>query len=110
MKAGTIDQARSWFLQPTLNFITVCHYAGYDPAILNIRWESNKETREKENAKICEVCKVMDLLRCLMNKPRRTMGWLSFCNNQGEVEVYDEEQDWKYNWKFIKQKKFTIRM
>ena len=47
-----IDQARSWFLQPTSNFITVCHYAGYDPGYIKYKMRKAIEKQEeKENGK-----------------------------------------------------------
>ena len=47
-----IDQARSWFLQPTSNFITVCHYAGYDPGYIKYKMTKAIEKQErKENGK-----------------------------------------------------------
>ena len=49
---NTIDQARSWFLQPTSNFITVCHYAGYDPGYIKYKMrKAIKKQEEKENGK-----------------------------------------------------------
>ena len=45
-----IDQARSWFLQPTSNFTTVCYYAGYDPGYINYKMRKAIEKQErKEN-------------------------------------------------------------
>ena len=41
-----IDQARSWFLQPTSNFITVCYYAGYDPGY--IKYKMGKAIQKQE--------------------------------------------------------------
>ena len=47
-----IDQARSWFLQPTSNFISVCHYAGYDPGYIKYKMKKAIEKQEaKENDK-----------------------------------------------------------
>jgi hypothetical protein len=47
-----IDQARSWFLQPTKNFFTVCYYAGYDPGYINYKMKKAIEKQErKENGK-----------------------------------------------------------
>lgn len=47
-----IDQARSWFLRPTSNFITVCHYAGYDPGYIKYKMTKAIEKQErKENGK-----------------------------------------------------------
>ena len=47
-----IDQARSWFLQPTSNFINVCYYAGYDPGYIKYKMKKAIEKQEaKENDK-----------------------------------------------------------
>ena len=47
-----IDQARSWFLQPTSNFITVCYYAGYDPGYIKYKMtKAIEKQEEKENGK-----------------------------------------------------------
>ena len=47
-----IDQASSWFLRPTSNFITVCHYAGYDPGYIKYKMTKAIEKQErKENGK-----------------------------------------------------------
>tara|TARA_A100001391_G_scaffold41552_1_gene23862 strand:- start:110 stop:403 length:294 start_codon:yes stop_codon:yes gene_type:complete len=47
-----IDQARSWFLQPTSNFVTVCYYAGYDPGYIKYKMTKAIEKQErKENGK-----------------------------------------------------------
>ena len=47
-----IDQARSWFLQPTKNFFTVCYYAGYDPGYIKYKMRRAIEKQEeKENGK-----------------------------------------------------------
>ena len=47
-----IDQARTWFLQPTSNFVTVCYYAGYDPGYIKYKMKKAKEKQErKENGK-----------------------------------------------------------
>ena len=47
-----IDQARSWFLQPTSNFMTVCYYAGYDPGYIKYKMRKAIEKQErKENGK-----------------------------------------------------------
>ena len=48
-----IDQARSWFLQPTSNFITVCHYAGYDPGYIKYKMTKaiEKQERKEKNGK-----------------------------------------------------------
>ena len=47
-----IDQARSWFLHPTLNFTTVCHYAGYDPGYIKYKMTKAIQKQErKENVK-----------------------------------------------------------
>ncbi len=47
-----IDQARSWFLQPTSNFITVCYYAGYDPGYIKYKMtKAIEKQEEKENDK-----------------------------------------------------------
>ena len=49
---NAIDQARSWFLHPTLNFTTVCHYAGYDPAYIKYKMTKAIQKQErKENVK-----------------------------------------------------------
>ena len=45
-----IDQARTWFLQPTSNFVTVCYYAGYDPGYIKYKMKKAIEKQErKEN-------------------------------------------------------------
>ena len=44
---NTIDQARSWFLRPTSNFVTVCHYAGYDPGYIKYRMTKAIEIQER---------------------------------------------------------------
>ena len=45
-----IDQARTWFLQPTSNFVTVCYYAGYDPGYIKYKMKKAIERQErKEN-------------------------------------------------------------
>ena len=45
-----IDQARSWFLRPTSNFVTVCYYAGYDPGYIKYKMKKAIERQErKEN-------------------------------------------------------------
>ena len=47
-----IDQARSWFLQPTSNFITVCYYAGYAPGYIKYKMtKAIEKQEEKENGK-----------------------------------------------------------
>ena len=47
-----IDQARSWFLRPTSNFVTVCYYAGYDPGYIKYKMTKAIEKQErKENGK-----------------------------------------------------------
>tara|TARA_R100000664_G_scaffold4873_1_gene9623 strand:- start:1276 stop:1578 length:303 start_codon:yes stop_codon:yes gene_type:complete len=47
---NAVDQARSWFLHPTSNFITVCHYAGYDPGYIQYKMKKAiKKQEEKEH-------------------------------------------------------------
>ena len=47
-----IDQARSWFLRPTSNFVTVCYYAGYDPGYIKYKMtKAIEKQEEKENGK-----------------------------------------------------------
>ena len=49
---NVIDQARSWFLRPTSNFVTVCNYAGYDPGYIKYKMTKAIEEQErKENGK-----------------------------------------------------------
>ena len=47
---SAVDQARSWFLHPTSNFFTVCHYAGYDPGYIQYKMKKAiKKQEEKEH-------------------------------------------------------------
>ena len=48
-----IDQARSWFLRPTSNFVTVCYYAGYDPGYIKYKMTKaiEKQERKEKNGK-----------------------------------------------------------
>ena len=48
-----IDQARSWFLRPTSNFVTVCNYAGYDPGYIKYKMTKaiEKQERKEKNGK-----------------------------------------------------------
>ena len=50
---NVIDQARSWFLQPTSNFVTVCYYAGYDPGYIKYKMTKaiEKQERKEKNGK-----------------------------------------------------------
>ena len=43
-----IDQARSWFLRPTSNFVTVCYYAGYDPGYIKYKMTKAIEKQEEK--------------------------------------------------------------
>ena len=43
-----IDQARSWFLRPTSNFVTVCYYAGYDPGYIIYKMTKAIEKQEEK--------------------------------------------------------------
>ena len=43
-----IDQARSWFLRPTSNFVTVCYYAGYDPVYIKYKMTKAIEKQEEK--------------------------------------------------------------
>ena len=62
--------------------------------------------------KICEVCKGNGFVRVPYELAYEEQ-WADcyFCNNQGEVEIHDEEEDGKYNLKFNQTKRnITIRM